>query len=378
MNLPLAIGLFLLVLFLVRIVGIKFIKIPDIVLYILLGLGIAPFFQEAKAIEIAGEIGLVLLFFILGLKFSVNRITKDGKKVWKAGLLDVLFGIGVTTAICSFFGLDFLSSIIIGGLSYATSSSITAKLLEDKNRLKNPESEFMLSILIFEDLFAPILVSVLIGLSGKGLTVVEFLLIFIKITLLAAVAIFISKKIFKKFHFLLSELQKDDSFIVFIVGFALLYSGFAVYLGLSEVIGAFLAGIMLSDSPVSKRAGRYAVPIQNIFLPFFFVNFGMHIELTTDIPSLGLLITVLAWSIIFKIFIGYFGGQWFGLSKEDSLRAGLSLTQRGEFSVIIAGLAAGALQVFAGIYILAAALIGTMLFQFAPQLNKFLFKKLSN
>ncbi len=375
LNLTLGIGLFLLVLFLIGMIGIKIIKIPDILLYILLGLVLSLVIKESKVIEAAGEIGLVLLFFILGMKFPLNRLISNSARVWKAGLLDAVLGVIVTAVISKLFGLDWISSLIVGGIVYATSSSITAKLLEDKNRTENKESEFMLLILVFEDLIAPILVTVLIGLSGKGMTVSDFLLILLKIALLAGIAVFFAKVVFKKAESLLKEINQDDIFIVLITGIALTYGGVAIMLGLSEVIGAFLAGMMLSELSIKDKVEKLALPVRNIFLPFFFLNFGLHIELTSDIPYIGLLVVLVLWSLLHKLIVGFIGGQWYGLSRSDSLKAGLSLTQRGEFSVIIAALATGELKVFASIYILVIAFIGTILFQLAPRLNALIVDK---
>ena len=375
LNLTLAIGLFLLVLFIVGIVGIKLIKIPDLLLYILLGLLLSTILDESKVIEVAGEIGLVLLFFLLGMKFSVNRLIRNSGKVWKGGLLDAVLGIFVTAMISYLFGLALIESLIVGGIVYATSSSITAKLLDDKNRTENKESEFMLLILVFEDLIAPILVTVLIGLTGKGFTITDFLFIILKIALLAGVAVFFARVIFKRIEPLLEDIKHDDTFIVLIAGISLTYGGIAMFLGLSEVIGAFLAGMMLSEVNIKDKIEKVALPVRNIFLPFFFLNFGLHIELTTDIPYIGLLIVLVIWSLIHKLLVGYYGGQWYGLPRSDSLMAGLSLTQRGEFSVIIAALATGELKTFASIYILVIAVIGTILFQLAPRLNSFIVSK---
>jgi monovalent cation:H+ antiporter-2, CPA2 family len=375
LNLTLVIGLFLLVLFLIGMIGIKIIKIPDILLYILLGLLLSIFIKESKVIEMAGEIGLVLLFFILGLKFPVDRLVSNSAKVWKGGLLDAVLGIFVTALIAHLFGLDWVSSLIVGGIVYATSSSITAKLLEEKNRVDNKESEFMLLILIFEDLIAPILVTVLIGLSGKGLSVTDFMLILLKIAILAGNAVFFAKVVFKRLESKLKEIINNDIFIVLVTGIALTYGGIAMMLGLSEVIGALLAGMMLSELTIKDKVERAALPVRNIFLPFFFLNFGLHIELTSDIPYLGLLVVLVLWSLIHKLIVGYVGGQWYGLPRSYSLKAGLSLTQRGEFSVIIAALATGELKVFASLYILVIAFVGTILFQMAPGLNKLIVEK---
>ncbi|WP_071459637.1 cation:proton antiporter [Bacillus massilinigeriensis] len=375
MNLLLATGLFLLILFFVGIIGTKVINLPDILLYIILGLVLSNIFNDNKVIETAGEMGLVLLFFILGMDFSVNRLKKNGRRVWKAGLLDVLLGIGVTMLICKLFGLDWVSSLLIGGIVYATSSSITAKLLQDKNRTENKESEFLFLILIFEDLIAPILVTVLIGVTGKGFSPYDFGSLLLKVIVMAAIAVLFAKIVMKKAEPILKNIRNDDIFIVLIAGVALCNAGIAVFFGLSEVIGAFLAGLMFSETSMKDKIEKVAMPLRNVLLPFFFLNFGTHVKLTGEIPYPVLLAVLVGWSIIHKVAVGYFGGRWYGLSGYHSLTAGLSLTQRGEFSVIIAGLAAGALNVFASIYILIITIIGTILFQLAPKLNKLVYDK---
>jgi CPA2 family monovalent cation:H+ antiporter-2 len=377
MNMPLAIGLIFLVLFITALIGIKILRIPDIVIYIILGAGIGFFgyFPDTKVIEVAGEIGLILLFFLLGMKFSIRELRKNGNKVWKPGLLDVLLGVGVTTAIAYIAGQNLFESLLIGGVVYATSSSITVKLLESKNRLEDKDSEYMLSLLIFEDLVAPILVTVLIGLSGESFSFVDFLLIFLKVALLAGLAIWMSRIVLYKAQHWMKKVANEDSFLILVLGVAITYGGFAVFLGLSEVIGAFLAGIMLAGTVVKDKVEEVVFPVRNLFLPFFFLNFGLSLEFKEDVPSLGLLGVIVLWSIIHKLAVGYFGGQWYGISKTDSLKSGFSLASRGEFSVIIAGLATGGLKVFAGAYILIAALIGMLMFQLAPSLQSWMTKK---
>ncbi|RDU35866.1 cation:proton antiporter [Neobacillus piezotolerans] len=377
MNVTLAFGLFLLILFSVGVIGQKMFKIPDILLFIALGIFISPFFHEIKVIEAAGEVGLVLLFFLLGMKFPLKNLGAGSKKVWKAGLLDAVLGIVATTVLSRLFGLEWKEALLIGGIVFATSSSITAKLLEDKNRAETNESEFILLVLVFEDLVAPILLTVLIGFRGGDFTFSDFGFILTKIVLLAVVAVALSKVLFKRIEHFLESIKHEDSFIVLVAGIALTYGGIAILLGLSEVIGAFLAGIMLSDVMVKEKIAKVTLPVRNIFLPFFFLSFGMQIKLTAEIPYLTLLIVLLFWSVAQKIMVGYFGGRWYGLSKRESLSSGLSLTQRGEFSVIMAGLAAGHLKIFAGIYILVIALLGTILFQAAPKLNRAIFSKVA-
>jgi len=206
-------------------------------------------------------------------------------------------------------------------------------------------------------------------LSGDGLSGMDFVFIFLKIALLVAGAILISQVVFKKAHGLINRFLNEDYFVLFVLGVAITYGGFALYLDLSEVIGAFLAGIMMAETSFKEKVQEVAMPVRNLFLPFFFLNFGLSLEFTKEVPAFGLLFIVVIWSVLSKWIIGYLGGQWYGLSKRESFETGLVLSPRGEFSVIIAGFATGAVQIFAGIYILIAALLGMFLFQLAPKIS---------
>lgn len=368
-------GIILLMLFITGYIGLK-IKIPGVILYILLGIVIGGLITDHTLLHIAGEIGIVLLFFMLGMEFPIKRLGGIAKRVAPAGTLDVILCLGVSMGICYLFGLTLFESFLIGGIVYATSSSITAKLLESSKRMANAESEFMLALLIFEDLVAPIIVAVLVGLTaGTGLTGASFSILLVKIVLLTLGAIIIGHYIFTKLGSFFDRYMSQDIFILLIVGIALSYGGLALFLGLSEVLGAFLAGIILAEVRRTEGLEHMLLPVRDLMLPLFFLYFGTTISLGERVPMIGLLSILLIWSILAKIIVGIYGGRWYGLSKRVSLRAGFSLTQRGEFSVIIASLGVGSIKLFGGIYILISALIGIILFQLAPKLTEIIYGK---
>lgn len=368
-------GLTLLLLFFTGYLGLK-IKIPGVILYILLGIVIGGLLTDHTLLHTAGEIGIVLLFFMLGMEFPIKRLGDIAKKVAPAGMLDVILSLGITMGICYLFGLSLFESFLIGGVVYATSSSITAKLLESSKRMANTESEFMLALLIFEDLVAPIIVAVLVGLTaGTGLTGASFSLLLVKIILLTLGAIVIGHYIFANLGSFFDRYMNQDIFILFIIGISLSYGGLALYLDLSEVLGAFLAGIILAEVRRTEVLEHMLLPVRDLMLPLFFLYFGTTITLGERVPMIGLLAILLIWSIAAKIMVGIYGGRWYGLPKRVALRAGFSLTQRGEFSVIITSLALGSIKLFGGIFILFSALSGIILFQLAPKFTELIYGK---
>ncbi|WP_240193664.1 cation:proton antiporter [Desulfobulbus alkaliphilus] len=145
-------------------------KLPSLLAYIFLGIAFAGLLtgSELDIIDQISRIGIVLLFFLLGLHFPLNRLINISRRVWKVGVMDIGFNFGGSFLIAYLFGFDLMAALVIGGVAYATSSSITVKMLEDTGRLKTPEGEFKLALLIFEDLAAPVMVSFLVGLSTHG------------------------------------------------------------------------------------------------------------------------------------------------------------------------------------------------------------------
>ncbi|MEN2465501.1 cation:proton antiporter [Ornithinibacillus sp. JPR2-1] len=345
-------------------------------MYILLGIVVSSFLYGNELLHFTGEVGIVLLFFMLGMEFPIKQLLNVTKKVMKAGILDVLLSFGVTTILCIVMGVDIIPSLIIGGVVYTTSSSITAKMLENSKRIANPESEFMLGLLIFEDLVAPILVAILVGITaGAAITTMSMSILLLKVVALVAGAIILGYFLFSKLGPFFDRHMNKDIFILFVVGLALAYGGLALFLDLSEVLGAFLAGIMLAEVRRTHELEKIVVQSKDLLLPLFFLYFGTTISFSEGIPMVGLLILVLIWSITAKILVGFFGGQWYGLSKRVSLKAGLSLTQRGEFSIIIAALAVGPIKAFSSVFILLSAMIGIILFQFAPQITQKIYNR---
>ncbi|MGM0428157.1 MAG: cation:proton antiporter [Thermodesulfobacteriota bacterium] len=369
-NIPflLLAGLVLFSFFAVSFASQKF-RLPSVLIYIILGASVSSLFLESEWIHIAAEIGIVLLFFILGLDFPLARMIAIFKKIWPAGFLDVGLNLGGAMGIALLFGLDPLSAFIVGSIAYATSSSISAKMLDEKKRLANPETEFILALLIFEDLVAPILVSFIATVHGGDTVSPGFMgILGFKIILMTAGAILMGHYGFRRLNNFIARYIESDFMPLFAVGLALGYAGLAVALGLSEILGAFLAGVMLSEAGRSSEIEHLLLPVRDLALPFFFFWFGTTIHFGEGLPFIGMMVALVFLAVAGKIVTAYFGSRWFGLSPKVSVRAGFSMVHRGEFSAIIASLASPQLRIFSGAYILITAFIGVYLLGRAPKI----------
>lgn len=351
-------------------------RLPSVLVYIVLGIGVSVLFPENHSVHLAGEIGIVLLFFVLGLEFPLARMVEISRKIWPAGLLDVAFNLGGAAALSLFFGLDIMSALVLGSVAYATSSSISAKMLEEQKRLANPETEFILALLIFEDLVAPILVSLIAGAqSGEEMTVGFVFFLLAKIIMLMLGAVLMGHYGFRRLTSFVTRHMEKDFMPLLTAGIALGYAGVAIALGLSEILGAFLAGVMLSETGKSSEVEHLILPIRDVTLPFFFFWFGTTISFGQGVPMILLMVLLVAWAVAGKVLCGYIGGRLFGLSKKVASRAGFSLVHRGEFSAVIASLAIPQLRVFSGVYILVTAFVGVIFFQKAPSLARWYHEK---
>ncbi len=363
-------GVMLLLFFLVSYLFQR-LKFPSLLAYIFLGAALAGLLtgQELDIVDQIARVGIVLLFFLLGLHFPLKRLINISRRVWKVGAMDIGINFGGSFLLAYLFGFDLLAALIIGGVAYATSSSITVKMLEETRRTNTPEGEFKLALLIFEDLAAPIMVSFLVGLTTHGeITPDAIVWIFIKVVLITAASILIAYYGFRRLDVFVRRYVTRDFMPLFAVSIALIFAGIAEALELSKLLGAFLAGVMLSETGTSKELGRIVAPIKDLSLPFFFFWFGTSITLGTGIISPVSLVVLIFWAIIGKLIVGFWGGRIYGLSFRGAIRAAFSLVPRGEFSVVIAALAEPALRVFLGIYIVVTATIGVYFFRKAPSL----------
>lgn len=349
-------------------------RLPPVIGFLLAGLFLGSFWQT-EAVDLLGEIGIVLLFFLLGVEFPVNRLGNMLSQVWPAGLIDVAFNFGLTSLLALTFSLPPVEALLVGAICYASSSSIILKVLEDTRRLGNPETEFIVGVLVFEDVLAPVMVAVMVALLGTEVQTMSGLAVTVaRVVFLTVTAVAISWLLGRIKEFLETRLQ-DASLAIFLLAAATLYSGLSFFWGVSEVLGAFLAGIMMAELGRKDEIETIVTPIRDVFLPLYFLGFAAGIELDRGVPAPWLLLAATIWSVLGKLLVATWGGRQSGLGVRPRWRAGLSLAARGEFSIILAGIATAWLQTWAGLYVLATALSGVLLLQAAPHLVQRLFPR---
>ena len=376
-NFLLSLGLITFVLFIVGLIG-KFLKFPTIILFILIGIIFGKYVHEDKTLEHLSEIGIVLLFFYLGLEFNIARAIDVAKRIWVVGLIDLFFNFFVPVIVLNILGFEFLVSILGGAIAYASSSAITSKVIVDEKRIANPETEMILGLMVFEDIIAPIMLAILAGfLSGQNVEGIAIGIIALKVLAVFSFVFLVSMTFKNQLALLIDKILNEDLFILFAFGGLITFAGLTYSLGLSEALGAFLVGMLISETGKSEEVEKSMLSIRDLAVAIFFFLFGANIildEKLLNIKTIFVLVILIVISTIGKFLTGYLGGKIYGLSKRASITAGFSIINRGEFSIVISKLSPTAYLSFFGVYIFFMALIGILFAQYAPKLSKLITK----
>ncbi len=356
----------------------KILRFPAIFFYILFGILLGRFIHKSEAIEVFSEIGIVLLFFYLGLEFNIDRAIQTAKKIWSVGLIDFVLGFGIVSLAMYLMGFDTFTSLLTGGVAYASSSAITTKIIVDNHRIANPETELILGLMVFEDIIAPILLAILSAFSSGGdFTPLTIPLIFLKIAAVFAFAVGVALLFKNYIAMFVDTFIEEEIFTLFSLGGLIFFAGVTQYIGLSEALGAFLMGMIVSESGKAHDIEKVMFAIRDLAVAIFFFLFGAGIQFSGEFSSkiITALVVVVILSIIGKFLTGYIGGLIYGLSKKKAFETGLSIINRGEFSVVMSKFAHPQFIPFIGIYVLIMAFIGIIFAQFAPQISNIIFPK---
>ncbi|WP_347977261.1 cation:proton antiporter [Microbacterium sp. ProA8] len=325
--------------------------------------GLLPFRSGEEFIEVGAEIGVILLLLMLGLEYTADELVGSLRRSRSAGLLDVVLGAAPGALAALVLGWGPVAALALAGITWVSSSGVVAKMLQDLGRLANRETPVVLSILVIEDLamafYLPILTAVLIGLD-PGAAIVTVVLALAAVVLILYVAL--------RHGHLVSRLvwsRNGEVLLLSVLGLTLVVSGLAAQASISAAVGAFMVGIAISG-PVAAHAHRLLTPLRDLFASVFFLFFG----LSTDPADLVLMIVpavVLAVvTMAAKVITGYLAARSAGIAEAGRWRAGFALTPRGEFSIVIAGLAVGAgvdrsLAALATAYVLITMIAGPLL-----------------
>jgi monovalent cation:H+ antiporter-2, CPA2 family len=354
--------------------------------YLLAGLLLGP--NEPKALSLVrpseathfvAEVGLVFLLFFLGLEFTLGRLARSRQHAVIGGAIDVLAnaGLGLVIGVAA-FGISF-GSLVLAAAIYVSSSAITVKGLIDFRRLADDETDLVLAILVAEDL----VIGLVLGFaSGGGGAAGETLSLLGKAIAFVAVALAISKWLSGVIDRVLDWLPRE-SFLLAVFALLMGAAALADEIGLSEAIGALMAGVVLAETSVREEIEERFFSFRDVFAALFFFVFGLSIDVARIGSVAWILAAAVLAALIGKVGSGYLAGIVGGLTRRQSFNAGVALVAHGEFTIILAQIASGNPQIsgqtqeklaaFAGLYVLITATIGVALMKESKLIGRLIF-----
>lgn len=349
--------------------------ISPIPFYLLAGLafgegGMVPLDLGEDFIALGAEIGVLLLLFMLGLEYTAAELTDSMRTQAVAGLIDIVlnFTPGLLMGLALEWSLG--AAVLLGGVTYISSSGVISKVLGDLDRFGNRETPVVLGILVIEDLvmavYLPLVAVAFLGGTGGMLSLVTALAV---VVVVLAVALQFGTGLTR-----LIDTRSAEGLLLSVFGVMLLVGGAAQQVQVSSAVGAFLVGIALSGE-VAERARELLTPLRDLFAAIFFLFFALQVDPASIPPVAGLAVLLAVLTAATKVATGWLAAARAGIATPGRVRAGATLVARGEFSIVIAGLAVAnniepQLGPLAAAYVLLLAVVGPVLTRFADDIGQ--------
>ena len=352
------------------------IGLSPIPLYLLTGIllrdgGILDLQATDQFVEVGAQVGVVLLLLLLGLEYGPDELVGTLKASAPAGAVDLVANFTPGFAVGLLLGWTPLAAVFLGGITYISSSGVIAKVLGDLHRLGNRETPTILAILVMEDLamavYLPVVAGLAVGgaLAGTALSVVVAVVI-VGLVIWGAVrySTVLDRVLFNR---------SDEVLLFSLLGLTLLIAGGAEKIHVSAAVGAFLVGIAISG-PTAHSGTALLSPLRDLFAGVFFVFFTFQIEPADIVSALPVALGLAVVTGATKVFTGWWAAGRAGVAIRGRIRAGTTLMARGEFSIVIAGLATlsgveDGLGALATSYVLILAVIGPVLTRYADAIT---------
>jgi len=315
-------------------------RIPSIIGFLAAGVLLGPYglelIKDIHLVEIFAEIGVVLLLFTIGLEFSLKSLLTLRKTIFFGGFLQVFLAGLAVFFLSQFTGQDTRTSIVLGGLTALSSTAIVLKLLFDRAEIDSPHGRVSLGILIFQDFCVVLFILLIPMLKGAHSSIVDLSWVVVKSIVFIAAVIISARWIVPNARHQVVHSRMRELFVISII-FICLGTAYLTYeLGFSLALGAFIAGLVVSESEYAYQATADILPFKDSFNGLFFISVGMLMDiqfLWANLESVMLFVCIL---IILKIFTTTAAAFFTGSNLRVSLHSGLILAQVGEFSFVLA------------------------------------------
>ncbi|MEV7006155.1 cation:proton antiporter [Streptosporangium sp. NPDC051022] len=347
------------------------IGLPTIPLFMLAGIIFGPhtpglaLVENPADLKVIATLGLIFLLFYLGIEFSLDDLAAGGKRLVFAGVTYIVLNVGGGLAFGFALGWGSREALVLAGVIGTSSSAIVTKLLVDLGRLGNPESRLILGIVVVEDVFLAlylaILQPVLSGADSFAAAALSFGRAFAFLIALTALARWGARLVDK-----LVTTRDDELLVVTFTGLAILTAGVAEELGVSDAIGAFMIGLILSSTRAAPRIRELVHPLRDAFAALFFFAFGLSIEPGDMLSVAWPIAAAVAITLVLNVLAGGLAARMNSFGMTEGVNVSLTVLSRGEFALVLATMALaagldGRLAPFIAGYVLVLALFGPLI-----------------
>lgn len=320
------------------------IRIPTLVGFLFTGIVIGPhalgFVRDVHSVTQMAEIGSVLLLFAVGLELSLSRIVRLGRYVIQGGVVQMLGTMGIVAAVAIIAGLPLNTAVLWGALIALSSTAIILKIYADRGELDSTQGRMVVAILLFQDLCVVPLMVLLPILAGTQQGPMALLRAVLVTAVVTGTLILAGRFIVPRFLARVTTLRNSEIFTLCVLGIGLGAAFLTSRFGLSLALGAFLAGLVVSESEYGLQALSDVLPFRDAFSGIFFTSIGMLLNIHFFFQHAVLVLSVAVGVIVLKTVAGYFVVRLVRRSARAGIIVGLGLAQVGEFSFVLASVAA--------------------------------------
>ena len=321
--------------------------LPPMIGYLVTGLALGPYAlglvsSEREETRLLAEIGVVFLMFSIGLEFSLPRLMAMRRVVFGLGFAQVAATIGLVMALAAFAGLGWQAGLAIGGVVAMSSTAMVSKLLAERSELDSPHGRQVMGVLLFQDLAVVPLLVVIPALGQDADQIgVAMALAFGKAAAALAIVILAGPRLMRAWLGVVARRRSTELFVLNVLLVILLMAYLTGLAGLSMVLGAFLAGMLISETEYRFQVEEDIKPFRDVLLGLFFVTVGMMLDLALVLREFAAVLGLFVVLVGAKFALIALLSRGFGVATGSALRVGLALAQAGEFGFVLLSLARG-------------------------------------
>lgn len=315
-------------------------KLPSIIGFLLTGVVIGPYglslIKAVEQVEILSEVGVILLLFVIGMELSIKQLVSIKKTVFIGGFLQVGLTVGVAGLVYYFLGNSWNESVFVGFLFSLSSTAIVLKTLQDRQEISAPHARNALAILIFQDIIVVPMMLVTPMIAGESNNVLmDILMLLLKSAIVVVLTYVSARYVVPRLMHAVAKTNSKELFLLVTITLCFAIAFLTAEIGLSLALGAFIAGLIISESEYSHQATSIILPFRELFTSFFFVSVGMLLDLSFFLSNIPIILILVLIVLILKSSVAAIAVAILKYPTKTAILTGLALFQVGEFAFIL-------------------------------------------